>query len=101
MAKPGEQRVARVLAQEVDVLRSVHLVADDGDGDVVVSRVVTVLTEHRHAAQCRLGDQQHEVEAREHSGGEGVGAAVMSTTTYSPGPSTMWFRSSSAAPTFE
>ena len=27
--------------------------------------------------------------------------AVMSTTTYSPGPSTRWFRSSSTAPTFE
>src|SRR5205807_5894152 len=30
MAKPGEQAVAGVLAKKVDVVRSVHLVADDG-----------------------------------------------------------------------
>src|ERR1022692_15416 len=74
VAEAGQQRLARVLAQERAVTVALDLVADDGHGDVVAGGVALPLPVDADALAGRLGDQEGEVEAGEHAGGERLGA---------------------------
>lgn len=71
----GDQQVLTGLVlEELDVLRALHLVADDLEGDPEVPRVLLVLAVDGDALAGRFGHQEGHVEAGEHAGGEGVRA---------------------------
>lgn len=69
-----EQVVTDLGAEEVDVVLSLHLVADDLQLDAVVAGVLLVLAVDGDPLPGRLGDEERHVEAGEHAGGEGVRA---------------------------
>src|ERR1017187_3385247 len=66
VAEAGQQRLARVLAQERAVTVALDLVADDGHGDVVAGGVALPLPPDADALAGGLGAQEGEVEAGEH-----------------------------------
>ncbi len=74
MADRDEQVLSDLVLQEREVVRALHLVADDLQADPEVPCVLPVLAVDRDALAGGLGDQERHVEAGEHPGGEGVAA---------------------------
>src|SRR5690606_11444640 len=69
-----QQVVPDLRAQEVEIVRALHLVADDLQDDLEVAGVLLVLAIDGDPLPGRLDHEEREVEAGEHAGGEGVGA---------------------------
>ncbi|MDQ0832476.1 hypothetical protein QF032_004320 [Streptomyces achromogenes] len=69
-----EQVVADFRSEEVDVVPALHLVADDLQLDAEVAGVLLVLAIDGDPLARRFGDEERDVEAGEHAGGEGVRA---------------------------
>jgi hypothetical protein len=76
--EPGDEVIARVLAEERYVLVGLHLISRQHHGDVVASGVSLPLPVHAEALAGGLGDQDGQVEASEQPGRERVspGSAV-------------------------